>query len=205
MNEPLPLRERHRRATEDAIFDAIERRLAVGSLDELTYLQIAEEAGVSDRTVYRYFPTKEQLLGAFWLRMQQSLGLERSTRGFADYLATRPEAFAEMDRREPVMRALIASTQAREARLRLRDQRQAGIRRVVADVAPHLPEPQFTELCALVHLLGSAPTWQAMKDAWGLEPAQSGPLVARAISILADAFKAAAEADPSTESQRAPS
>jgi AcrR family transcriptional regulator len=191
-----PGRERQKRATEESILDAVERCLSRTTVDDLTYLQISLEAGIADRTVYRYFPTKEELLAAFWWRVQQTLGLERATRSLADYLETRPQAFGQMDEREPVMRALIASPQARQARRRLRKERQDGIRRLVAQAAPDLPEPEFTELCGLVHLLGSAPTWQALKDGWDLDGPQAGRLAARAIETLVEAAKASVKSAP---------
>jgi len=192
MNAPAPpgFHARQKHATQEAILDAVERRLQEAGLDELTFMQIAHEAGVSDRTVYRHFPTKDALLEAFWHRVQRGLGLAESTRSFADYLATRPAAFSRMDAREPVMRALFASTQAQEVRVRINAERQAGIRKVVADAVGQLPEPQFTELCALFHLLGSAPAWQTLKDYWGLEGAEAGRVVAQAIATLAEAARA---------------
>lgn len=190
--------ERHRLATRELILDAIERRLVDGGLDELTFLQVAQEAGVSDRTVYRHFPTREALLDAFWGRIQQTLGLEEATRSWVDYLATRPAAFASMDRRERMMRAVMSSEQARTARRRLNPDRQAGIRRVVAEAVGDLPEPAFTELCALAHLLGSAPAWQTLKDDWGFDGAEAGRVVSQAIATLAAAAKSRAGTEAPT-------
>lgn len=200
MDDDLGFHARHARATRETILDAVERRLERGGVDDLTFLQIAQEAGVSDRTVYRHFATKDALLEAFWLRVQQSLGIASSTRSWADYVATRPAAFAEMDRRDAVLRALMNSTQAHEARLKLNKDRQAGIRKVVAEAVGELPEPQFTELCALVHLLGSAPAWQALKDYWGLEAPDAGRVVAKAVTTLTEAARRAA-APPSPEAK----
>jgi len=182
-------------ATREAILDAVERRLTHGGLDELTFAQVAQAAGVAERTVYRHFPTKEALLEAFWLHVQKRLGLEQSIRSFADYLATRPATFARMDEREPMMRAVMSSAQARQARRGILPERQAGIRRVVAEAVGDLPEPQFTELCALAHLLGSAPAWATLKDDWGVEGARAGRVAARAIETLIAAAKAEAETD----------
>lgn len=169
--------------------DAVERRLQDDGLDELTFSHIAQEAGVAERTVYRHFPTKDALLEAFWLRLQQRLGMDASIQSWSDYVATRPAAFAAMDRRERIMRAVLTSRQALEARLRLNAARQAGIRRIVAAEVRRLPEPELTDLSALVHVLGSAPTWQALKDYWGLEGEHAGRVVADAVATLVAAAK----------------
>jgi AcrR family transcriptional regulator len=184
---PASFHALHKTSTREAILDAVERCLSKGALDEITFNQVAQEAGVSERTVYRHFETKELMLEAFWGRIQQTLGIERSTRSWKDYLETRPEAFEQMDKRERLIRAVMQSTQAADARKRINAARQAGIRRVVADRAGKLPEPAFTELCALVHLLGSAPAWAALKDYWGIDGAHAGRVVARAIATLASA------------------
>ncbi|HWI78122.1 MAG TPA: TetR/AcrR family transcriptional regulator [Ramlibacter sp.] len=184
---PASFHALHKTSTREAILDAVERCLSKGALDEITFNQVAQEAGVSERTVYRHFETKELMLEAFWGRIQQTLGIERSTRSWKDYLETRPEAFEQMDKRERLIRAVMQSTQAADARKRINAARQAGIRRVVADRAGKLPEPAFTELCALVHLLGSAPAWAALKDYWGIDGANAGRVVARAIATLASA------------------
>jgi len=71
MKTPLPnLRERQRQETRDQILRAVGRQLEGGSLDDLSFAEVAREAGIGERTVYRHFPTKEALLGAFWAWMQ---------------------------------------------------------------------------------------------------------------------------------------
>ena len=56
--------------TEARILDAAGRLLEDGRLDEASYSEIARLAGVGERTVYRHFPTRDALMGAFWTRLQ---------------------------------------------------------------------------------------------------------------------------------------
>lgn len=70
-SDPLySFRDRQKAATRDEILNAVGRRLETTSLEDLSFAEIAQEAGVGERTVYRHFPTKEALLGAFWAWMQ---------------------------------------------------------------------------------------------------------------------------------------
>jgi glycosyltransferase involved in cell wall biosynthesis len=64
------LRERQREETREQILRAVGRQLEQGRLDDLNFAEIAEDADLGERTVYRHFPTKEALLGAFWAWMQ---------------------------------------------------------------------------------------------------------------------------------------
>jgi glycosyltransferase involved in cell wall biosynthesis len=71
MKSPVPnLRERQREETRAQILRAVGRQLETRSLEDLSFAEIARDAGVGERTVYRHFPTKEALLGAFWAWMQ---------------------------------------------------------------------------------------------------------------------------------------
>jgi glycosyltransferase involved in cell wall biosynthesis len=69
---PVSLRDRQKAETREVILRAVGRQLEAGRLDDLSFADIAEEAGLGERTVYRHFPTKEALLGAFfaWLQAQ---------------------------------------------------------------------------------------------------------------------------------------
>src|SRR5437899_12053730 len=64
------LRDRQRQETREQILRAVGRQLEAGPLEDLSFADIAKDARVGERTVYRHFPTKEALLGAFWAWMQ---------------------------------------------------------------------------------------------------------------------------------------
>jgi glycosyltransferase involved in cell wall biosynthesis len=66
----LNQREKQREETREQILRAVGRQLETSPLEDLSFAEIAKDAGVGERTVYRYFPTKEALLGAFWAWMQ---------------------------------------------------------------------------------------------------------------------------------------
>ena len=73
MKTPSPapnLRDRQREETREQILRAVGHQLEQGPLEDLSFAEIAKDAKVGERTVYRYFPTKEALLGAFWAWMQ---------------------------------------------------------------------------------------------------------------------------------------
>ena len=71
-----PPRERQARQTRDAILDALSRLLEDRSADEVTTSELAREAEVSQRTVYRQFPDRAALLQGLTERFEVAAGRE---------------------------------------------------------------------------------------------------------------------------------
>ena len=84
-------------ARREMIMQAVRRRLARGSLEDFSFADIAADAKIAERTVYRHFPTREALLGAFWTWMQtQGPADEASDAGDAQGGTKAPADFRPM-------------------------------------------------------------------------------------------------------------
>src|SRR5262245_59113094 len=110
MSRPaLNLRDRNREETREAILRAVGQQLEGGALDELNLGEVARDAGVGERTLYRHFPTKEALLGAFWAAMQnQAVRPTAPPRPARTLPRIREKINAPRDVRRP-MRILLAT------------------------------------------------------------------------------------------------
>jgi AcrR family transcriptional regulator len=62
--EAMGLRDEHRELTRQKVLGAVLELVAEGTLDDLSVPAVARSSGVSLATIYRYFPTKDQLLAA---------------------------------------------------------------------------------------------------------------------------------------------
>ena len=103
------LRERQRLQTREQILRAVGHQLETRSLEDLSFAEIAEDADVGERTVYRHFPTKEALLGAFWAWMQtEALAKAEPARPMRSDRRLREAITAPRDAMRP-MRIMLAS------------------------------------------------------------------------------------------------
>ena len=140
MNQPdSGLRERKKRATREALVRAGLELFAERGYDNTTLAEIADAAGVSTRTIFAYFPSKEDILFSTLERMRDALvrALEQRPAGvdaltaLRDFiLATAPEK-TELDCR--LAHAITASpTLASHRRARI-GQLQEVLAAAIAD------------------------------------------------------------------------
>ncbi len=179
-----PLREAQKEDTRRRILDAAGALLHDGSLENLSYAAIACGAGVKERTVYRHFPNKDELLEALWGWLDPRIGLASFPSSEAEFAELPKQVFAAFDDNANLMRALWTSPQGREFRLKTNAQRQAAMRRSTADAVAGLPPKERAAITAAVQLLYSGAAWLTMKDYWGFTGREAGAASSLAIQML---------------------
>ena len=172
--------------TREAILDALVRVIARG-VAELSMPAVAQEAGVSLRTVYRHFPTKRDLLSALaWhLDEQLSYSVRPYPKDLDELAINIRQYFRALDGLSDADRAIWASEIVRESR------EQAGLPekfRVVESalepVLGSLPEPDRTRLFNAATTIFSRFTLQRMKEDLGLSADEAADTVIWAIETL---------------------
>lgn len=184
-----PLRDEQKAETRRRILGAAERLMQDADLGELTFAAVAREAGVQERTVYRHFATKGDLLDALWDALDPRIG----TASFPDSEATLIDGprrvFPAFDDNENLMRAFWSTPQGREFRLRVNDKRKAAIRKAVADAVKDLPANEARWVTATAQLLYSGAAWQTMKDYWGFSGDEAGKASSFMLQLIFDAAR----------------
>lgn len=186
----MSLRDEQAKVTRERILEAVgtifERQPdAAFSFDDL-----AKEAGVSRRTIFRYFKDKDALLDAFLSRSNERLGVQVWPDCEADLVALPPDLFEALERNSGTTHAMNVSVAGREVRLRDNKARQAAFRKSLKNVSKGLSRQEKAYLEAVVHLLFTTSAWQVMKDHWKLEGRDAGKASAWAIDILLNSARA---------------
>lgn len=194
MNTPTktydsPLRRRQQAATRDTILEAASAIVEERGLDGLSYAAVAARAGVQERTIYRHFPTRADLLDSFWAWVNREAGIAGFPRDEGELRRLPPEVYEGFDRRAGMMAALVYSEAGRGFRLRVNAERQTAYRAALADRLRGLDPAVADRVCAVMQLLYSATAWATMRDFWQLDGRAAGETVAWAIECLLAAIE----------------
>ena len=125
----MSLREEQRALTRQKVLAAVLELVAEGSLDEMSVPAVARRSGVSVATIYRYFPTRDELLVAAAAEpSRQALAQPPAPRLDDDDLATFQRAmWHDFASNLPLLRHQIASTAGREMRTARLDRSRSAL------------------------------------------------------------------------------
>jgi AcrR family transcriptional regulator len=191
-----PLREQQTQQTRELILERAMELLADSSITELTVADAAKRAGVSVRTAYRYFPTKESLFDGLNQWFMRRWGPSPK---YPERLAQLPDMIRKLylsfQDNEPMMRASLRTPQASEVRARRKQQQAKAMEKLVAAEAPHLPAPDVRKVAGVLHALMSADNYLNLRDAWGLSVEEATEVTLWGIEAAAAQLRRQAKPD----------
>jgi AcrR family transcriptional regulator len=170
--------------TRERILDAAMAALQKEGLEALTIAQVAKDAGITDRTIYRHFQTREDLLKAVWGRMQSRIGLGGYPQTVEALLAAPAALFPRFDAQEGAVRASMYSPAGREVRASANQARHQAMQACVAEALPDLDAAARRRRAAVIQMIGSSHGWACLKDYWGLDTGEAARAAREAIAIL---------------------
>ena len=179
-------REAQAAHTRELILEALVRVMARGVAD-LSMPAVARESGVSLRTVYRYFPTKRDLLAGLDTHFERRMGysLTPFPRDLEELATNVRQYFRALDGMEDTIRAALMSQIAREAREAAGLQAKLSVvANVLGPTTESLGERERAHLLNVISTLFSRYTLQRMKDDLGISAEEAAESVVWAIQTL---------------------
>src|SRR5665647_189795 len=166
------LRDRHAATTRDVILDAVVEQLGEQGPFDFSYFEVSRRSGVAVRTIYRHFPTRDDLFDALGRRVIRAVGFEYPrTREALATLVRR--LFPAFDAHGALINAQMLGGLSR-VRTRNRSKRAGVMQEVLATALPHLPPDRLKAAAGLFTCMISATTWQRLRDEHGLDAAFGG-------------------------------
>ena len=156
------IRDQQAELTRELIERAFKELLRNDHPDAITYPQVAEAAGVSLRTVYRYFPTRADLLeiAAAWFTELAGEVPWDDPRTVRDLATVLPQIGRLFDEHTNVFRAL--------SEIELERPRRDAVAAAIADVSDSLPPNEVRGAEAMLGYIRSGRAWLVLHEQYGL-------------------------------------
>jgi AcrR family transcriptional regulator len=190
-----PLRSRQKEQTRGLILNAVDAILRRAPVAEVTIAAVAREADVTERTIYRHFPTREDLLAAAWRRALRAFirGQTAQVETLDQILELTRAAYENFDANEGIVRAIISAPEGVEVRKRPAEIRLDMLKRAYGKLLDGVPEDQVKAVVLATHALSSASVWSHLRDYCGVDGVEGGKIAAMAIERIVEATKARAK------------
>jgi AcrR family transcriptional regulator len=141
------------------ILDAALQTLKDSSVGGLTVRAVAKRAGMSERTIFRYFPTRDDFLDAIAAEVSNQTQVAHP-RTLDELLAMPRTLFTSLEARRDLIRASLHTDVAERIMQTNGRQRWTAIRKIVDAYAPRAPEAQRKIAATNIRYFLSAATWQ---------------------------------------------
>lgn len=186
------LRNQQAKQLRSAVLDAVIARLASKAPDDISMAEIAELAGISLRTLYRYFPDRASLLQSAGEHLYLNLGVPVDVAEPKDISKSFREAARRLADRPRLTRALVKTGAGQVARSGVRRKRVDAIRAALEPATAGLDRDLARRATALITHLCSATSWVSVADESGLSDADAQAAVSWGIDTLIDALQGTA-------------
>ena len=162
------------------------RSLSTWDWDEVTFRAVAERAGVSERTVYRNFPTERLLHDAVMARLQQDAGVSYENLDLADVAKVTAQVFSAVRQFavEESIHLPSFPTFTEEVR-----RRENALIQAIGARAPEWPDDQRTAIAGLLDMLWNPLTYERLVQVWKLDDARAIEAVQWLIGKVVDAVE----------------
>jgi AcrR family transcriptional regulator len=183
-----PARQQAAAATRERIIDAgsrLVREFPTWNWDELTFRAVAERAGVSERTVYRHFPSERHLHDAIMSRLEEEAGIAYEDVDLDNLAEVTARHFASLGRF--AIKDSIGTPQG-SAFVGAEAKRHNALDRAVGSRATHLTDIQRRALAGLLDVLWSPTTYERLIGPWELDKGQAVGAVQWLMANVIDAI-----------------
>jgi AcrR family transcriptional regulator len=186
-----PVRRRQVAETRRRILDAaaaLVRGYPTWDWRALTFREVAERAGVSERTVYRHFATERELHDAVMRRLEEDAGVSYRSLGLDDLARVTALVFTARASFAVAPAVTDDPTFAAEDRVR-RDALLAAVTAAVTGEATTWTDREREMAAGLLDVLWNVPAFERLVAQWGLPADDAMASVTWAIDVIVGAIR----------------
>jgi AcrR family transcriptional regulator len=183
-----PVRRKRTARTRGRILSAgadLARDTETWDWSDLTFRAVAERVGISERTVYRYFPTEHDLHTAVMARLTEEAGVDYSQVTLDTMAATAARVFDSIGAFAAAKEGLPRPSAMLKAGAR--ERREALMRAVGAEFPDESHEEQVA-IGATLDILWNTASHALLVQSWGMTPKEATMTIGWAIDAIRSAI-----------------
>ena len=182
----VSLREQYAAATRERILSAVADLVERGELEELTVPAVAEASGVSLRTIYRYYPMREDLMEAAGRWIGDELLKHPYPRDLDEVADLFEAGCRDFDKWPGLARALALSQLGQRVRGYRRRGRLEAIGRALREEVGGVDEQELRHAGAVLAYLHNIVAYTVLREECGMSGEEIGRAIAWAIRTLVE-------------------
>jgi len=182
----VSLWEQHAAATRERILAAVADLLEEGELQDLTMPAVAEASGVSLRTIYRYYPTREELLEAAGRWIGDELLQHPYPRNLDDVADLFQVGCREFDERPGLVRSMALSRLGQRVRSYRHRERLEAIGQALREELEGINEQELRRAEAVLAYLHNMLAYTTLREENELTGEEIGEAIGWAIRTLVE-------------------
>jgi AcrR family transcriptional regulator len=187
-NYNSPKRERQSAKTRQRIIEAgaaLVHELTDWNWKQLTFRAVGERAGVSERTVFRYFPTDVDLKDAVMQHLVREAGVDLQALEVSDFAGTVANVFRSLSSFaiEPT------DTPDDPTLLSMDSQRRSALLAAVERATPAWSVEQRETAAAALDIFWNLPPFERLVRVWGFDPERAAGTVTWMVGMIQKAIE----------------
>jgi AcrR family transcriptional regulator len=173
----------HRADIEERIVDAYMELLETASPTGVSMPAVAERAGVSVRTLYRYYPSKDDLqqVASVWFDRRTRAAMESPTIDLSNFRQYLQLLWTDVAGILPAVRVQHTTPEGRAVRSARLPESRAQVDQTLSD---EVRGPRRADVVDLIVAVSSSSMFLELVDRMGHEPSQAADLVADLIELI---------------------
>ena len=164
-------------------------KLTLYDVSRVSHAAVARSAGVSERTVFRHFPTVAALHDAFLKYQERRFARDQGEELSLDELVASYEGWPDRPESTLVLEALMSEQKDPPIATKSRRKRYDRLERALREVAPDVTRTQIRQLVLVFAALVSPELFRRAQVLWGMGASQVTPGPAWALRVLIDRLR----------------
>lgn len=189
MSSIISLKERHSAATRELILNTAIGLLKDSGVSDLTVRAVAATAGMSERTVFRYFANRDEFLDAVAQRVIEEMDTPAPPASIDELLSLPDRLYRSFEKNRELVTAVLHTDIFNRVRAGVARGRWTTVRDLIDTYAPTRSEEQRRRASTNINYYLSATTWNYYRHSFELSARETIACAESAIRLMLEDLK----------------